>query len=145
MRIAVLFNSLIFLFCSCHRPSVRSIASESVVDTVFDQPDAPASSPQTMKLSGFFYNESIQMKDSTEIIPKFIVNKVISLSSGLTHSVGSGDTLNIQLSVEQKNVLEGYFKEQVLTFQVILQERLVLGKEEVAYSVKYLQPLRESK
>ncbi len=85
------------------------------------------------------------MKDSTEIIPKFIVNKVISLSSGLTHSVGSGDTLNIQLSVEQKNVLEGYFKEQVLTFQVILQERLVLGKEEVAYSVKYLQPLRESK
>ncbi len=112
--------------------------------TILGPADEPASSPQSIKVQGVF-EFNIDNDDSLDLLSNFIVHKVVSLSSSLTQTVGIGDTLKLRISQDESVGIVELPEDSSTTFQLILQEKLMMGREGVIYSVKDIQRLLHSK
>ncbi len=88
---------------------------------------------------------NIDNDDSLDLLSNFIVHKVVSLSSSLTQTVGIGDTLKLRISQDESVGIVELPEDSSTTFQLILQEKLMMGREGVIYSVKDIQRLLHSK
>ncbi len=136
----LLFALLLFSF-SCHPPPGKD-TSVSVVK----KENSPASvdlsaAPQSINVIGIFLQGG-EKADSLFRYYEFLVTKVVSLSSSLTHIAGTGETLRLRLGSNQKRYVEALAFDQGTIFQLILQEQLVPGYEGVIYSVKDITKIK---
>lgn len=142
IKAGILFY-LFFLNVACHQVPQKGNEIEPEPTTILSPPNEAASSPQSIKVTGIF---DFTKKDSGSLadmpIEKFIVQQVLSLSSSLSHIVGEGDTLQIRLSGATWQRILANGTEAHERFQLILQEKLQMGREEIIYSLKDLQSIR---
>ncbi|TAH38349.1 MAG: hypothetical protein EYC69_14430 [Bacteroidetes bacterium] len=142
-----IFICLGFLYpglSACTKPPGKPEGTRVVPATILGPADEPASAPQSIKVQGLF-EFSLDTDDSLNLLSNFIVNKVVSQSSSLTQIVGVGDTLKLRLShIERTGIIDS-LEDSTTGFQLILQEKLMMGHEGVIYSVKDIQRLLHSK
>ncbi len=140
----ILLTFLILNIVACSTPSGKSENAMSTPATILGPADEPASAPSSIKVQGKFTTRG-EEKTGQDDLCSLIISKVVSVSSSLTQNVGIGDTLSVLISTGKRINTHGEGIDRTNVYQLILQEKLMMGHEGVIYSVKDIQRLLHSK
>lgn len=134
-------------FFACTQPPAKSEGALPLQATILGPADEPASAPQSIRVQGKFELGRLEKPDPADAdkLLNFIISQVVSVSSSLTQTVGWGDTLRVRISHDNILLIQADKKDSSIFYQLILQEKLMMGKEGVIYSVKDIQRLHHSK